>query len=157
MPPFFAGDIIFILPPINVDVSSMYGCSIDGMDKMCDGHPWCTTKITNIINDFGLSFRRSSYASYLQCINTYYDYMYHNGSVYNYSEWIGSTHIPFSVGDVAPKKLRLECKVCRLTSIYIVLYHVPIIYVHCCEAKPTTLKRPSPDDGFENHMSYNDN
>ena len=21
-----------------------------------------------------------------------------------------------------------------------------------CEAKPTTLKRPSPDDGFENHM-----
>ena len=22
----------------------------------------------------------------------------------------------------------------------------------CCEAKPTTLKRPSPGDGFENHM-----
>ena len=22
----------------------MYGCSIDGMDKMCNGHPRCTTK-----------------------------------------------------------------------------------------------------------------
>ena len=33
------GDIIFILPPINVDESSTYGRSMDGMDKMCDGDP----------------------------------------------------------------------------------------------------------------------
>ena len=25
---------------------------------------------------------------------------------------------------------------------------------HICEAKPTTLKRPSPGYGFENHMSH---
>ena len=26
------------------------------------------------------------------------------------------------------------------------------LYQDVCEAKPTTLKRPSPGDGFENHM-----
>ena len=65
LPPSFDGDIIFILPPIAVDVSSMYGRSMNGMDKMCDGYPWCTTKITNIQNDFRLSFRRSSCAGHL--------------------------------------------------------------------------------------------
>jgi hypothetical protein len=54
LPPSFDGDVIFILPLIFVDVSSTYGRSMDGMDKMCDGHPWCTTKTTNIQNDFGL-------------------------------------------------------------------------------------------------------
>ena len=48
LPPSFDGDVIFILPPINVDVSNTYGCFKGGMDKMCDGHPWCTTKTTNI-------------------------------------------------------------------------------------------------------------
>jgi hypothetical protein len=42
--PSFDGDVIFILPPINVDVYSTYGRSMDVMDKMCDGHLWCTTK-----------------------------------------------------------------------------------------------------------------
>jgi hypothetical protein len=54
LPPSFDGDVIFILPPIAVDVSSTSGRSMDAMDKMCDGHPWCTTKTTNIQNDFGL-------------------------------------------------------------------------------------------------------
>ena len=58
-------DVIFILLLINVDVSSTYGRSIDGINKMCNGHPWCTTKTTNIQNDFGLSFRRSSYTGHL--------------------------------------------------------------------------------------------
>ena len=48
LPPSFDGDVIFISPPINVDESSTYGRSMDDMDKICDGHPWCTTKITNI-------------------------------------------------------------------------------------------------------------
>lgn len=55
-------------------VSSMYGQSMDGMDKMCDGHLWCTTKSTNIQNNFGFSFRRSSCAGYLQCINKHCEY-----------------------------------------------------------------------------------
>ena len=65
LPPSFDGDVIFILPPINVDVSSTYGRSMDCMDKMCNGHPWCTIKTTNIQND-KLSFRRSSCAGHLQ-------------------------------------------------------------------------------------------
>ena len=57
----------------------MYGSSMDGMDKMCDGHHWCTTKTMNIQNNFGLSFWRSTCVGYLQCHNEYYDYMHHNG------------------------------------------------------------------------------
>jgi hypothetical protein len=48
LPPSLNGDVIFILPTINVDVSITYGRSMDDMDKMCDEHPWCTTKTTNI-------------------------------------------------------------------------------------------------------------
>ena len=29
-----------------------------------------------------------------------------------------------------------------------------VTFVLGCEAKPTTLKRPSPGDGFENHMCH---
>jgi hypothetical protein len=73
------------------------------MDKMCDGHPWCITNTTNIQYDFGLPFMRSTCAGHLQCTNTYCDYLYCNGVVGNWTEWIGSTPIPFDVGDVAPE------------------------------------------------------
>ena len=56
LPSSFDGDILFVLPLVPLGVPSAYGRSMDGMDKMCDGHPWCTTKTTNIQNDFGLSF-----------------------------------------------------------------------------------------------------
>ena len=65
LPPSFNDDVVFILPPINVDVSSTYRHFMDDMDKMCDGHPWCTTKTINIQNDFGYFFKRSSYAGHL--------------------------------------------------------------------------------------------
>ena len=48
LPFSFNGDILFVLPLVPLGVSSAYGRSMDGMDKMCDGHPWCTTKTTNI-------------------------------------------------------------------------------------------------------------
>ena len=86
LPPYFDGDVIITLPPIVVDVSSTYGRSMDGIDKMCDGHPWCTTKITNIQNDFGLSLRRSSCVGHLQCTNTHCDYLYRNRGVPNCTE-----------------------------------------------------------------------
>ena len=130
LPPSFDGGVIFILPPIAVDVSSTYGRSMDGMDKMCNGHIWCTTKTTNIQNDFGFFFRRSSCARHLLCTNTYSDYLYRNGGVHNCTEWIGSTLIPFSMGDVTAKKSRLKCKVCCSTLVSIVLCHTRIIYVH---------------------------
>ena len=53
------GDILFLLPHVTLRVLSTYVRSMDAMDKMCDGHLWCTTKTTNIQNDFGLFFRRT--------------------------------------------------------------------------------------------------
>jgi len=61
----FDGDVLFVLSLVTLGVPNMYSCSMDGMDKMCDGHPWCTTKTTNIQNDFGLSFRRSTCTGHL--------------------------------------------------------------------------------------------
>ena len=39
LPPSFDDDIIFILPPINMNVFSSYGHFMDNMNKMFDGHP----------------------------------------------------------------------------------------------------------------------
>jgi hypothetical protein len=80
LPSSFNGDVLFLLPPVALKIPSTYSRSMDGMDKMYDGHPWCTTKITNIQNDFELSFRRSTCAGHLQCHNDYCDYMNRNGA-----------------------------------------------------------------------------
>ena len=128
LPTSFDGDIFFVLAPLSMGVSNVYGHAIYNMDKMCDGHPWCTTKITKIQNDFGLSFRRSSCVGHLQCINKYYDYMYCNGGVPNNIEWVGSTSIPFSVGNVALEKSRLKYKIYQFTPVCISLCHARIIY-----------------------------
>ena len=82
----FDGNVIFILHPINVDASNIYGHFMDGMDKMCNGYPWCTTKTINIQNYCELSFRCSSCADHLQCTNIYCDYLYRNGGVLNYTK-----------------------------------------------------------------------
>ena len=82
---------------------SAYGCSMDGTDKECDGHPWCTTKTTNILNALGFSIRQSICANHLQCTKKYCDYLYDNGGVPNYTEWIGSTLVAFCMAMVAPK------------------------------------------------------
>jgi hypothetical protein len=86
LPSSFDGDILFVLPPVPFGVPSAYGRSMDGMDKMCDGHPWCTTKTTNIQNDFGLTFRRSTCAGHLQCSNDFCDYMHRNAGERNNTE-----------------------------------------------------------------------
>ena len=62
--------------------------------------------------------------------NKYCVYMYRNGGVNNCTECIGSTPIPFSVGNIAPEKSRLECKVCRSTPVCMTLCHARIIYLH---------------------------
>lgn len=40
---------------------------LDGVDKIVDGDTWCTTKTTNIQNDFGYFSKHYSHANYLQC------------------------------------------------------------------------------------------
>jgi hypothetical protein len=126
----FNGDVLFLLPPMALKASSTYGRSMDSMDKMCDGHHWCTTKTMNIRNDFRLSFRRSTCAGHLQCHNNYYDYMNHNGGLRNNTEWAGSTPLPFAVDVVPSTRSTVECKVCRFTPVCIALCHARIIYIH---------------------------
>lgn len=47
-PSFDGNDVIFILPLINVNISSTYDHFMDDMDMMCNGHPWCTMKTIHI-------------------------------------------------------------------------------------------------------------
>ena len=79
LPSFFNGNVFFLLSPMPHRFPSMYGCSMDSMDKMCDSRLWCTAKTTNIQNDFELFFQRPICASYLQCHNVCCDYMHRNG------------------------------------------------------------------------------
>lgn len=58
-------DVLFIFPPLTIGVCSAYGRSMDDIGKMCDKHPWYTTKKTNIQNDFGGFFKQFFYASRL--------------------------------------------------------------------------------------------
>ena len=50
LPPFYNDDFMFVLPLVVSSVPSAYGRFMDDMDKMCNEHPWCTTKTTNIQN-----------------------------------------------------------------------------------------------------------
>ena len=80
--------------------------------------------------NFGLFSQRSTCAGHLQCHNGYCDYMHHNKSVHNNIEWVGSTPLPYVMGNVASDKSTLESKVCRLTHVCLALCHACIIYVH---------------------------
>lgn len=47
--PSFDGDILFVLPLVSMNIPNVYNRFMDGIDKMYDGHHWCTTtKTTNI-------------------------------------------------------------------------------------------------------------
>lgn len=56
------------------------------------------------------SFRHSSCASHMQCLNKYcnFIYVYYNVDVSNSTEWIGSIPIPLFVGDVAPQSWKSQ-------------------------------------------------
>lgn len=73
--------------------------------------------------------------------------------VRNCNEWIGLTPIPFLVGNVAPNKSRVECKVCYSTHVYIVLCHVCIIYVHYTFPR---MSRTCIHLGVHDHLVLND-
>ena len=75
LPSIYNGDIIFELPPVAAGATSLKAKSLQGMDKKYDGHCWCLTKTSNISNDMGLTFRRSSCAGHLRCGNLECDYL----------------------------------------------------------------------------------
>ena len=39
LPSFLESDILFVLPPLSMGVSNMYGHSINDIEKMCNRHP----------------------------------------------------------------------------------------------------------------------
>ena len=128
LPSFFDGSVLFVLALVSMGVLSAYVRFMDNRNKMCDGHLWYTTKTTTIQNDFGFFFlilflERSSRAIHVQCMKKYHDYVYQNGGVFNYTEWIGLTLLPCFVGYVAKKKSTLKCKICGSTPMCIVLCH----------------------------------
>lgn len=56
LPFAFDGNVLFILPFVDLAILDAYGKSMDGMDTIHDGHAWCITKTTNDHNEFGLIF-----------------------------------------------------------------------------------------------------
>jgi hypothetical protein len=74
------------------------------MDKKYDGHYWCLTKTSNICNDMGLTFRRSSCAGHLRCTNLECDFLNqpNREEPYNEKEWEGTTPMPFVPGALDP-------------------------------------------------------
>lgn len=112
IPTTYDGDVIFLLPPLPSGLPATYGKSLDGMDKVYDGKPWCTTKTSNIRNDCSLIFRRSVCAGHLECANDSCEYLFRNGGVRNNTQWTGITHSQFRVGGAPPLKSTFMCKVC---------------------------------------------
>ena len=100
LPSIYNGDIIFELPPVAARATSSKAKSLQGMDKKYDGHCWCFTKTSNISNDMGLTFQRSSYAGHLRCGNLDCDYLRrpNREDPYNEKEWEGTTPTPFVLG-----------------------------------------------------------
>ena len=56
--------------------------------------------------------------------------MHRNRDLRNNTEWIGSTPLPFVVGNVPLTRSTIECKVCRFTPVCIALCHARILYIH---------------------------
>ena len=130
LPSSFNGDVIFILPPVKTGIPNAYGTAMDGMDKIYDRHAWCRTKTTNIHNEFGLIFWRSSCVGHLQCPNDSCEYLSRNGGVRNSTKWIDIAPTPFMVSIDPPEKAKVQCKVCHVAPICLDVYYVKVIYVH---------------------------
>lgn len=58
--PSYDGDVFFLSPLVLMGILGPYGYSMNDMDKMCVGRPWCARKITNIQNNFEFSLRHLS-------------------------------------------------------------------------------------------------
>ena len=132
LPSIYDNDIIFELPPLAVGASYSKAKNLQGMDKKYNGHCWCVTKTSNISNDMGLTFRRSSCTSHLRCSNLECDYLKrpNHEDPYNEKEWEGTTPIPFVPRqEDAPKLSTVCCKVCKIPPKAIATCDALIYYV----------------------------
>jgi hypothetical protein len=81
---------------------------MQGMDKKYDGHFWCKIKTTNIKNNDGLKFKRSSYVGHVFCQNLQFVY-YVKNDAYNETNWEGGIKNCIEAG----KELQNDLPYCR--------------------------------------------
>jgi hypothetical protein len=124
LPTKFDGNVVFELPPCRGSANS----SMEGMDKRYDGHAWCRTLTSNIHNNLGLKFKRSSCVGHLVCKNKDCDYFARTSKV-NETEWYGTTTLPFGVCQDPPADSSLVCKVCKKPPTCIDFCAARIYYV----------------------------
>jgi hypothetical protein len=98
--------ILFKLPPFG-DIDSSIN-QMHGTNKIFDGHVWTTTKTSNIINQYGLVFRKFLCASHLKCGNEVYNHLLHK-SIKNETKSDGSTNSQFFLGCFPPEKYTIHC------------------------------------------------
>ena len=137
LPPKYDGDMIFELPPIPEEIPTQFGGGLDGMSKQYDGHAWCRTMTTNIKNDFGLTYRKSTCTGHLQCPNPTCDYKCRNEGRTNQTEWSGLAFTPFPINGAPSNKSTLACKLCRSPPICIALCDARIYYVTSTDPERT--------------------
>ena len=128
LPPTFNGDVLFELPTVNKSGSFHM---MHGMDKRHDGHAWTKTVTSNIKKDVRLTFRTSTCIGHLQCENQKCEYTtrIHRTSSVNEREWDGFTMTTYPVGQRAPTRSTLVCKICKVPPIYVVACAARVYYV----------------------------
>ena len=128
LPSYFDGDLCFSYPLRHIEFQV-------SMASQWMAWTRCATVTLGVppklwISKTILAYHFGALLVHFQCHNDYCDYIHRNGGVRNNTEWAGSIPLPFVVGNVAPTRSTLECKVCHSIPICIVLCHVQIIYIH---------------------------
>jgi hypothetical protein len=97
------------------------------MDRKYDGHSWCKVKMTNIKNNFNLTFHMTSYLGHLECWNHLYNYLVLNGNP-NEIAWI--SNIVHSLSKYVLHEVHPFAKFA--TSCCFVLIHVQLTCIMSC-------------------------
>jgi hypothetical protein len=127
--PTFNGDVLFELPLF--DTSGPFHM-MHGMDKRHDGHAWTKTVTSNVKSDMNLTFCTSTCIGHLHCDNQDCEYISHIHRTFpvNEREWDGFTVTTTPVGQPAPARSTLVCKICKVPSVCIATFATRIYYVY---------------------------
>ena len=148
LPPAYDGDAIFELSLCRPSSSSSATKNLEGMNKRCDGHPWCKLVTTNIHSSDKLKFRKSFCASHLICENIECEY-FTRAARRNETEWSGSTIFPFAIGIIPPKDCKLLCKVCKTIPTCLNTCDARIYY---CYSENPNMTRAATHLGKHSHL-----
>ena len=128
LPPTFNGDVHFELPAVD-KLGSFH--MMRGMDKRHDGHAWTKTVTSNIKSDVSVTFHTSTCIGHLLCENQECEYTtrIHRTSSVNEREWDGFTVTTILVGQPAPARSTLVCKICKVPPICVAACASRVYYV----------------------------